>query len=278
MSYFQNLTDAAFRGSFPLGDRQYAIDYLIGPNVNQSDNMVTWNSGPYDLTTDGGVLTIGYAPWENDYKFYSYLAIDVTGSDPSATTAQEVITILNANTTFNSMFVTSVFTPVSGQPIFRVRITKKIGRAKNSLRMYILNAGAETGLNFNKKAPIAELPTYFDRHTIENRFAFPDSVGMLVLLDPSDPIDAAIITAAGFDPLVVQADWQLLRGRSGIFNFQKNTIDGSNRITESIFYPAGALVGDLARKTTYTYTGANTNPTNTTQVPYVLQSGDLITP
>ena len=77
----------------------------------------------------------------------------------------------------------------------------------------------------------------------------------------------------------MQDDWELLRGRAaGIYTFKKQTIDGSGRITEIIEYPAGAVVGDLARKTAMSYTGANIEPDQITQIPYVLQSGDLVTP
>ena len=46
----------------------------------------------------------------------------------------------------------------------------------------------------------------------------------------------------GFDYTVVQPDWALLRGRSGLFQFTKTT--GGT----SIVYPAGAREGDFAMK------------------------------
>jgi hypothetical protein len=77
----------------------------------------------------------------------------------------------------------------------------------------------------------------------------------------------------------MKEDWQLLRGRSsGLFTFQKLTVDGSDRITQIIEYPAGALAGDFARKINYTYNGSNTNPSKVTEIPYVLADGDLVTP
>ncbi len=125
-----------------------------------------------------------------------------------------------------------------------------------------------------------QLPSYMDRHSIANRFNFPDSSGQLVLLVPgSNAIDSAYITAAGFNPSVPLADWELLSGRaSGIFMFYKQTVDASSRITEIIEYGAGAVVGTFAKKTKYTYTGAKTAPDTIAEIPYVLTSGDLITP
>ncbi len=86
------------------------------------------------------------------------------------------------------------------------------------------------------------------------------------------------VADAGLDYSTMKEDWELLRGRSGIFNFSKITVDGSNRVTQIIEYPTGAVAGDFAKKINYTYTGANTNPDTTTEIPYVLVAGDLITP
>ena len=77
----------------------------------------------------------------------------------------------------------------------------------------------------------------------------------------------------------MKEDWELLRGRaSGLFTFQKMTVDSSDRITQIIEYPAGAVAGDFARKIQYVYSGSNTNPIQVTEIPHVLQDGDLVTP
>lgn len=90
--------------------------------------------------------------------------------------------------------------------------------------------------------------------------------------------EQTMINAAGFVAADVKTDWELFRGRSGIFNFKKQTVDGSNRITQIIEYPAGALAGDFAKITLYTYSGANTSPSTITEIPYTLLSGDIVTP
>jgi hypothetical protein len=119
-----------------------------------------------------------------------------------------------------------------------------------------------------------------------------DGTYALVLLDPSNSggssaVDDGVIdnatdnkgNPAGFDSNSTKEDWELVGGRaSGLFTFKKLTIDGSDRITQVIEYPAGAVVGDLARKIQYQYSGANKNPSQVTEIPYILASGDLVTP
>jgi hypothetical protein len=101
---------------------------------------------------------------------------------------------------------------------------------------------------------------------------------MLIRLDEGDAEDRAIIEAAGFDP-VATPDWRLLRGRgAGLFTFQKITVDSSDRTTQIIEYPAGAVAGDFARKINYTYSSSNKSPSSITEIPYVLTNADLLTP
>lgn len=280
MAFYQNLFDQEFRGNWVLSDRQYVLTFICPPNKNKSDWQIAYNAEPWDFSADN-TLTLNYA-YDVDFKNYSALAINVAGATPGATTAAEVVAILNANTTFSDMFFAQLsrIDSIATTPItYTVLIRAKTDRIKRGVRLWISNTSAEKHMRFNKKAGVAELPTYFDRHTIDERFNFPDSTGMLIHLDETDPDDQTIITEAGLDFSVMKEDWQLLAGRaSGLFTFQKVTVDGSNRITEIIEYGAGAGVGDFARKISYVYTGANTNPSEVTEIPYVLASGDLITP
>jgi hypothetical protein len=146
---------------------------------------------------------------------------------------------------------------------------------RENFKAYINNTSAETVLKFNRYAGVAELPDYFARHTIANRLTYTDSLGCLVQL--SQPTDNTIITDAGLSTSP-KADYELLHGRSGLFMFNKQTVDSSSRVTQKIEYPAGAVAGDMAKKTTYSYTGAKTEPDTIAEIPYVLQSSDLITP
>lgn len=288
MPFFQNPLAADFIGVWVLGDRQYSIDFKCPRNTGRGDEfVVTHAEGPYDLSgndADGdskAVLTVSFAL--NNFKNWADLAISVAGSTPAATTADEIVTLLNANATFNSFLVAAVHNYSNG----RRGLTIKQNKPATNFRFYIKKGRAETVLNFNKFAGIAELPTFFDRHTIENRFEFTNSENAIIALDPGTlDVDVDLInnavdangTRKGFSAATVQADYELLRGRSGIFTFQKNTVDSSSRITETIEYPAGAIVGDMARKITFTFTGAKTQPDKRVEVPYVLQSGDLVTP
>jgi len=363
MSFYQNLFEDEFRGNLVLGDRQYSIAFTIPANRNKADYMLAWNNEPYNLSVSG-VFTINYA-FDANFVNYSTLNINVAGASPAATTAAEIVALLNANATFSELWVAQVSQNLSsmkaimvptGTPTQTVLITRNPRRAKQVIRTYISNSGAENSLRFNKMAPVAELPTYFGRHTIANRLNYPDATGMLLglshnitsstvanptvvtsvghglttgqtitvygsnttptingsrvvtVVDANTftiPVNVTVAGTAGWflstdessalvaapfwvstafsataaDPSAMLADWALLKGRgSGLFMFQKITYDGSGRQTVVLEYPAGAVAGDFAKRTSYTYTGANTYPDQVTEIPYTLAAGDLVTP
>ncbi len=275
MPFFQNVFNQEYQGYLNTGnDRQYSLTFKVSPNQNTSDSTFGWNPEPYNLSTYN-TLTINYA-WDADFKNWASFNVNVAGATSSATTAIEIVTALNANTTFSSMFEARV---VKNNNDKHVLIVSKSQRAKQIIKMYISNSSAERIIRFNKKAGVAEIPSYFSKDTIENRFTFSNSLNHLIELDTSNAVDQAIITDAGLNYSAEQEDWELLRGRAaGIYTFKKQTVDASSRITEIIEYPAGSIVGDLARKTQMSYTGAKTEPDQITQIPYVLTSGDLVTP
>jgi nucleoside-diphosphate-sugar epimerase len=137
---------------------------------------------------------------------------------------------------------------------------------------------AEADIAYNQEMPSTDY-WFVVNYTINNVNNFEDAVGLLIKLDETDPVDQAVIENAGFDPSAMKEDWELIRGRgAGLFTFQKITVDASDRILEKIEYPAGALAGDFARKTNYTYTSTNRNPSSITEIPYVLTNSDLLTP
>jgi hypothetical protein len=273
MPFFQNIFDQEFQGYLVLADRKLAPTFKIASNKNTQSNQVAWNPGPYDLSS-GSMLEFNFS-WDPEFRNWSAVSVDVAGSDPSATIPMEVVDKLNSDPIFHSMYVESVV---------KVEGSDTVGIAKNPKRKqgfkaYFGNSGAETKLGFNRKAGVAELPEYFARHTIANRHEYADSMAHLVMLDESDPVDQAVIEAAGFVPADMKADWELLRGRaSGIFTFKKITVDGSDRTTQVIEYPAGALAGDFAKKTNYVYSGSNKNPSSVTEIPYILTDSDMIEP
>ena len=268
MAFFQNVFDQEYQGFLSLADRRLAPTFKVAPNRNPQSKQVAWNAGPYDLSSDTD-LQLNFS-WDPEHKAWCSVSIDVSGSSPAETTGYEVAAKLNADPTFYSMFK-ATFDSVN------LLVTKDSKR--QNLKFYFGNDGAEKQLGFNKQAGIAELPEFFDRHTIANIGNFSDSAGMLIRLDEESELDRSIIENAGLNPDEMKADWQLLKGRaSGLFTFQKLTVDGSDRITQIIEYPAGAVAGDFARKIQYAYSGANTNPNQVTEIPYVLQNGDLVTP
>jgi hypothetical protein len=275
MPYFQNPFDNDFFGHLLLEDRQYVIDYKVPANYNKSSYMFAWADPPYN-TVGNTTLTINYSI-DGGVSFY---ALALTLSSGATKTADDLASDLNAITNFASLFIAKVVVDKTG--IHRLMIQALQPREK--FKAYISNSSAETILRFNQKAGVAELPTYFDRHTIINfrdhgpnaDRLYPDSQGCLVKL--SQPGDNFYITAAGLST-TAQKDWQLLRGRSGLFRFQNITTDAGNshRITAIVEYWAGMKEGDLAKKIEYVYGGANatSQPNYTFECPYVLQSSDL---
>jgi hypothetical protein len=284
MTFYLNPFPQDFYGSLVLGDRQYSQDFKCPRNAGRGEVIVSsYGTAPFDLSgndADGDsndVLKISFAI--NDFRNWIDLNITITGASSSAITTSEVVSSLTANATFANYFTAVVGN--TGNVL--INQTKSV----DVMKFYIQTGQADTVLNFNKFAGVAELPTYFDRHTVANRFNFTDSQNAIIALSPgTSSVEANYIDNAvdpkgnslGFDHTSVSADWQLFQGKSGIFNFQKITVDGSDRITQIIEYSAGSVAGDLARKIQYTYSSTNTNPSQITEIPYVLQSGDLVIP
>lgn len=284
MPFFQNpFSSPDFLGIWVLGDRQHSLDFKCPRNAGRGDEyVVNYVQAPYNLTgndpdgTSKLLLTISFAL--NDSKNWADLIVTISGLNSAIITAQEVVTSLSANSTFNDFFTARL--DQNGM----VTIRQKQGITR--FKFFIKNTGAEYVLKFNKLAGVCELPTFFNKHTIDNRFNYPDSQNVLIQLDPTLNVDAAVINNAvnekgvskGFSSGTVTPDYAFLSGRSGIFNFQKLTVDGSDRITQIIEYSAGATAGAFARKISYSYTGSNTKPDQITEIPYTLTNADIVTP
>lgn len=273
MSFFQNVFDFEFRPSLLGADRQYSMSWRLPANANRSDYMLSGNAEVFDLSSLNE-LTINYA-YDPSFQNYSTLVVNVAGVDATNTKAIEVVTLLNADATFSSLFTASLY-PSTTIPGSANKILIKGLRSRGNFRAYVSNSGAEQLIQFNKSAPIRELPSYFEKYDIDERFNYPTlGPDRVLLLNPADSYEASLITAAGFNPLAPLADWQLLRGQNDAFWFYKRTYSGSVLVSE-IKYPTGAVAGDLAKKTQYQYSGSDLIAI--TEIPYVLQSGDLITP
>lgn len=344
MSFFQNLFDAEYEGYWTLGDyKGYSLTFKVPANKNKPEAFVCWNTEPYDLSANGN-LTINFA-YDPEFKNFAQLTVDVSGATPGATLASEIRDILNATPGFSDWFIAGLDNPTGKERTsgpFRLFIRQK--KSNTTFRTYVSNTGAELKLKFNKFAGVADIPSYFEKDSIANRFAKPESNGRLIRLShaitgntvanptivtsvahglatndvvyfvnsnstPSlngskvvtvtgvdtftVPVDVTvagttgewmnaneyqIVTEYGLDYTTMLADWQHLRGRTSSYMFTKNTIDGSGRVTSKLVWQAGAVAGQLAKKVVNTYTSAETTPTITLELPYVLTASDLLSP
>lgn len=333
MSFFQNLFDD-YEGCWTVGElKGYTMTFKVPANKNKGEVHLAWNYEPYDLSSDS-ILKFNFA-FDRDFKNFSSFEIDVAGAVPSATKASEIRDILNASAIFSDRFI-------AGVDNNRLYVRQK--RPVINFRTYISNSGAELALKFNKFAGIADIPSYFEKDTIENRFQTTEAMGRLIRLshpivsntvaDPtviSSPnhglqngdiiyivgsnstptIDGErevtrinddsfsvevevtvagfngewlneneyqILTDAGIEYSNMLLDWQHLRGRTSSYLFTKNVVDGSERITSQLVWPAGARVGHIAKKIIYTYDADNTTATTKLEIPYVLTASDLVSP
>ncbi len=290
MPFFQNPFTEDFEGNWLLADRQHIPKFVVKGNSGRGRETVTsWVDGPYNLSgndTEGdarNILKICFCL--NNNKNWATFSINVTTAavSSSAVTGLEIVNSLNANTLFAERFVAEIGSyNKSTKPKVMIRQRKPA----TEFKFYIINGQAEEALKFNSLAGVAELPTYFSRHTLANRFSFEDSVGMLIELDTSNSVDAAVINNAvdinnvslGFSSSTVSEDWELLQGRSGLFQFTKGPSGNSvSATTTTITYHAGAKVGDLAKKL-ITEKDAGGLIVSQYEIPYTLESGDLITP
>jgi hypothetical protein len=311
MAYFQNPFSTEFRGNWVLTDRQYSLTFVCPPNAGRSELLVSAWKEPtgspevFDLSGDDAddnsksILTLRLST-NGSFQNYTNITVDLTsntnaGLSPepvaSAMKPSEIVSIMNADPTFSTFFTAKLQKGNSGFNN-RIVIIQKLETSR--MKFIVLNSGAETVLGFNARAGIAQLPSYFTRCKIwgGDMTEFSDGNNSLILLDPSNSggsseVDDSIIENAvnargeslGLNSSEIKADWELLAGRaSGLFSFQKLTVDSNDRITEIIEYPAGAKVGDLGRKTQYQYTGNNKNASQITKIPYVIKSEDLVTP
>lgn len=291
MSFFQNPFHEDFEGNWVLSDRHHIPKFVVKHNAGRSSESVySWNDGPFNLSGNDAdsnarsTLKISFCLHNN--KNWATISVDVTSqaSSSSAVTSEEIVAALNNDTLFSERFVASIGSYNNSKS---PRITIRQKRPATEFKFYIINGQAEEAIGFNARAGVAEIPTYFARHTIDNRFAYEDSVGMLIALNPSGSnVDADIIDNAvdykgvslGYSSSSVKADWELLDGRSGLFQFTKGpSINAVDETLTTIIYHAGAGVGDLAKKIVKQLDSDGV-VVNEFEMPYTLTSGDLITP
>jgi hypothetical protein len=268
-----NVYDFEFRGSLLSADRQYQQTFKIKANTNRSDYILSGNAEPYDFSSEAN-LTLSFC-YDLEQVNYADVTINIAGATAANTTASEVVSKLNANSLFSSFFVASVF-KTNNVGVSDNKVLIKSKKPKPNFKAYVKNTSAEGVIQFNKLAPIQELPSYFERYDIAERFNYPDlGSERLILLDTSNSIEAGYIDAAGFNSGSPSADWQLLKGCNDQYMFTKRVYT-SGQLTTEIKYPAGASLGDAAFKTTYQYDGSDL--VGICQIPHIIASGELITP
>ncbi len=253
MTYFQNPFAEDYTGIWVLGDRHQSLNFPCPGNAGRGRDLLhAWNNGPYDLSgTDAdsntsATLTIRIALDRDNYKNWADVTVDITASaaSTSAVTQSEIATDLNEDPQFAGWLTAQV---TFAEGVSKLIIRKNTRFQAGVMKMYVVNGNAEEALGFNARAGIAELPLYFNRHTVASRFDFDLADNILIALDPQDAggasnVDDDLITNAvtaknvslGLDPATVQNDYELLKGRSGLFSFKNISVDGSDRITEVI--------------------------------------------
>jgi len=297
MSFFQNPFMSEFRGNWVLADRHHIPTFAVPGNKGRGEEIVSvWSQPPYNLSGDdtdsnsANTLIIRYAlRGEHNWATLS-VNITSTAASAAAVTPQEIAGALNNDATFSSFFQALVspdrFGNGAGPALYRLSIKQK--RPITEFRFYIVNGRAEEVLQFNARAGVAEIPSYFDRHTVNNAISrnFADSQGSIVKLSTASNVDSAVINKAvdaygrslDFDSSSEREDWELLEGRSGLFQFKSGPSDATaDSSSEVITYPAGAKAGDLALKT-ISVVDSTANTSHVFEIPYVLDASDLITP
>ena len=212
MSFLQNVFTEDF-----ISDRHLYLNFEIPANRGRGNDIVTsYGVAPFNLSGNDAegdsndTLGIGFAI-DPEHKLWTYINVDLTTTaiSSSSVSIAEIVGALNSDAVFYERFEAIN----NGNS---VQIRQK--RDCLSMKFYILNNRAETKLKFNEKSGIAEVHSNLEDHLIENRFE-EYSLGILLKLDPSNLVDAAIISGAkdkngnslGFNPSSPEADSDLLK-------------------------------------------------------------------
>lgn len=278
MPYYMNVFPEEFRTELLMDPN---LRFVLKANPNRPEVMTAWAGEPYDLSV-ANLFAICYS--FDGGRSWGTTAVALTAA--GGRTAQQVAEELNADAGFSSVFVAYSETSVGGRNALKI---KRNGRLFDQFKAYIPNtvspsypnASAERIFQFNAKADVQAMPSTFDAYTVAAKKLNPDSNydAKLIAVDPA--LEGYVLSNRGL-PFGTKADWEMLRGRSERFTFRKVTTDAANgnRVLEEIEYSAGAVAGDLGRRTIYTYNSGNTtaNPNRVVQIPWQLRSSDLITP
>jgi hypothetical protein len=224
MSFFQNLFDE-YEGCWALGDyKKYSLTFKVPGNKNRPESFICWNSEPYDLSSLN-TLTFNFAI-DTEFKNFASISINVAGDTASATKAAEIRDILNANANFSSWFTAGIMAVDKLSPVNRVYIRQK--KPNTNFRFYVSNSGAERKLKFNKHGGIADIPSFFDKDTIANRFESTEANNKLIRLSHS------ITGNTVANPTVITSANHGLSNGDKVYIIGSNcspTIDGERTVT-----------------------------------------------
>ena len=219
MSYFQNLFNDYY-GYYTAGDSSsFKLTFKVPANKNHGEFFINWNTGPYDFSSFGSNLTFNFA-FDPSFKNWSSFTVDVAGADSSATTVYEIVDILNNDSNFKEWYTAGIYNNN------QIRIRQK--RPVIQFHTYVSNSEAEFALKFNKNAGIADVPSYFDKDTIENRFASQIAHGHLIRLGKT------IVNNTASDSTAVTVINHGLSNGDNIYIVNSNSIpsiDGSYNVT-----------------------------------------------
>lgn len=273
MAFFQNPFEFTFNGSlFGIGP-QYTISYNIGANRNKSNYITAYNVEPYDLSS-GSELTFNIAI-DPDMLHFASFTVTLNGSNINAITAAEIAASLNADSNFKQYFTAKTIKLLPNDQKNTILI---VAKDRLFFRCYVSNTSACFPLAINKYAPVKEMPDLFQQYSVQKIFNYLNLGSQRILyLDPSNLDDAQVITNAGFNPLNPTPDWKLLAGSSPLYTFTKTVYVSGSQIDYQLVYNAGAIAGQMCKKIIYQYDGSS-NVIGLLEIPYILQSGDLITP
>ena len=224
MSFFQNLFDE-YEGTWSVGDNfKYSLTFKVPGNKNRPESFICWNPEPYDLSSYPN-LTFNFAI-DSEFKNWASFSVNIAGVTASSTKASEIRDILNANASFSSWFVAGVMAADKLSTVNRIYIRQK--RPTTQFRFYVSNSSAETKLRFNKYGGIADIPTYFDRDTIKNRFSTSEANNKLIRL--SYPVVSNTVA----NPTVITSPNHGLASTDMVYITGSNcspTIDGLREVT-----------------------------------------------
>ena len=240
MPFFQNPFPDEYRGNLLLSDRSYQMTFVCPPHSGRGRTILRsidpGKDGVFDLSgTDAkgnskAELILHYAIDPNLVQFAS-ITIDCVGADTaSEMTVPQIVANMNANSNFSSFFTARTMSSNGKQsagPPFVIHIESTVPGER--IKFYVDNTGTETVLKYNLKSGLAELPTYFSRHNISERFNFSDSTSMLVELS----LDITNITAAGSAEVTTRSDHGLTTGDTVTIAGSNSTpsLDGSHTVT-----------------------------------------------